>query len=96
MAPARRLLVSLPATFKPPSIWVQQRVPLDILTIWHQFTNGAVLASAPNRAPLVGVVFKRRDAAAAAVKTFPPIYKEYGGGGHATTGQLYPPHRPGV
>jgi hypothetical protein len=28
------------------------------------------------------------------ILTFPPIYKERGGGDHATTGQLYPPKAP--
>jgi len=29
------------------------------------------------------------------ILTFPPIYKEKGGSTAITTGQLYPPHRPG-
>jgi hypothetical protein len=65
--------------------------PQEIRSIEHKFeivTNRGIPTSRP---PLVPPVIKRRDAASAAVKTFPPIYKERVAAPTTTTGQLYPP-----
>lgn len=94
MAPARRNMVVRTATPRMmPSVWqMQRRSPMEeFLPYNHLYEVGVVKSPTPNRAPLVGVIFKRRDAAVAAVKTFPPIYKEYGAKNpRPQTGQIWP------